>query len=226
LIMLLFAPLASYVPLSCLAAVLVIVAWNMSELDRFMSLLSAPMGDRLVLLSTFLLTILVDLTVAIEVGVVMAALLFMHRMSGAVEIATHMSLIQDDQDDFSEPQSKKYVPGHGLPAGIETYEITGPFFFGTVSLLADVLDRIDATTKVIILRLRNVPLIDATGTNALADFIKRSHSRGTVVILSEAQPATTKVLTRLKSENMPDNIFFAATFDEAKKLALSHFPAS
>lgn len=221
LIMLLFAPLAIYVPLACLAAVLVIVAWNMSELDRFVQFMSAPIGDRLVLISTFLLTVLVDLTVAIEVGVVMAALVFMHRMAGAVEVATHMSLIEEDQDDLIGVAAQAYVPGHGLPSGIETYEITGPFFFGTVSLLIDVLERIDSATKVIILRLRNVPLIDATGASALADFISRSQSKGRSVILSEPHPATLKLLHRLEREKAGGHLHLAASFDESKDIALA-----
>jgi SulP family sulfate permease len=221
LIMLLFAPLAVYVPLACLAAVLVIVAWNMSELNRFAQFMSAPIGDRLVLISTFLLTILVELTVAIEVGVVMAALVFMHRMAGAVEVAAHVSLIEEDHDDLTTGPNRAYVPGHGLPQGIETYEITGPFFFGTVSLLVDVLDRIDATTKVVILRLRNVPLIDATGTAALADFISRSHHKGQTVILSEAQPSTVTLINRLKREHENDTLHLTASFEEAKEIALA-----
>ncbi|MZR30009.1 SulP family inorganic anion transporter [Sneathiella litorea] len=222
LIMLLFAPLAVYIPLACLAAVLVIVAWNMSELDRFVQFLSAPIGDRLVLVSTFLLTILVDLTVAIEVGVVMAALIFMHRMAGAVKVATHISLIEEDHDDLSDPSAKNYTPGHGLPEEIETYEITGPFFFGTVSLLIDVLERIDVTSKVIILRMRNVPMIDATGMAALSDFITRSHSKGRVVILSEPQPSTLKLLNQLKKEKAGTPLYFTARFEEAKNLALDN----
>ncbi|MBO0332963.1 STAS domain-containing protein [Sneathiella sp. CAU 1612] len=221
LIMFLFAPLAGYVPLACLAAVLVIVAWNMSEIGRFAQFMSAPIGDRLVLISTFLLTVLVDLTVAIEVGVVMSALVFMHRMAGAVEVATHVSLIEEDHDDLNGFPAKAYIPGHGLPDGVETYEITGPFFFGTVSLLVDVLERIDANTKIIILRLRNVPLIDATGTSALADFISRSQSKGRVVILSEPQPSTRELLHRLQNENAGAHLHLAASFDEAKKIALA-----
>lgn len=221
LIMLLFAPLAVYVPLACLAAVLVIVAWNMSEFDRFVNLLKAPMGDRLVLVTTFLLTVLVDLTVAIEVGVVFAALVFMHRMAGAVEIATHVTLLEGDRDDLAASSQSAYVPGHGLPKGIETYEITGPFFFGTVSLLADVLDRIDVTTEVIILRLAKVPMIDATGATALSDFVDRSLSKGQVIILSEAQPAPLKLLTRMQEEKNGGNLLLAASFEDAKRFALA-----
>src|SRR5690606_11544880 len=113
LIMLLFAPLAIYVPLACLAAVLVIVAWNMSEVERFRSLLRASLGEKLILLTTFLLTILVDLTVAIEVGVIMAALFFMHRMASVVEIATDMTIIDRDQDDLANGKRGAYTPGHG-----------------------------------------------------------------------------------------------------------------
>src|SRR3546814_14819044 len=101
--MLLAAPLAAYVPLASLAAVLVIVAWNMSEVDKFRRLLSAPLGDAVVLLVTFGLTVMVDLTVAIQVGVVMAAILFMHRMAGVVQVEKGVEFLQGDVDDAQIP---------------------------------------------------------------------------------------------------------------------------
>tara|TARA_R100000005_G_scaffold95016_1_gene74944 strand:+ start:511 stop:2253 length:1743 start_codon:yes stop_codon:yes gene_type:complete len=223
LIMLLFAPLAAYVPLACLAAVLVIVAWNMSEVDRFRSLMRASIGERVILLTTFLLTILVDLTLAIEVGVVMAALFFMHRMANAVEIATDIPLLQEDQDDMTGAETEKYVPGHGLPRGIETYEISGPFFFGTVSLLADVLERIDAKTDVIIIRMGRVPMMDATGATALDDFIARSHAKGRLIILSEAAPGLLSQLERMQEGDGRGKYLVTPTFDEAREMAIRNY---
>ncbi|WP_334130334.1 SulP family inorganic anion transporter [Sneathiella sp.] len=222
LIMLLFAPLAIYVPLACLAAVLVIVAWNMSEVERFRSLLRASLGEKLILLTTFLLTILVDLTVAIEVGVIMAALFFMYRMANVVEIATDISLIEEDRDDLTDPHREAYAPGRGVAKGIEVYDITGPFFFGTVSLLTDVLERINTKTEIIILRMGKVPMVDATGATALADFIRRSRAKGRIVILSEAAPAIVQKLSRMENGKSNGKYHVTASFDEARELATHH----
>lgn len=192
--MLALAPLAVFVPLASLAAVLVIVAWNMSEADRFRHLMKAPIGDRVVLLLTFGLTVMVDLTVAIQVGVVLAAFLFMHRMANAVEVETHAHIIQDDEDDFTRGRTPDFPP---LPAGIEVYQISGPFFFGAAAKLGEVLDRIRKPPKVFILRMRLVPLIDATGEHALEDFLHRCEARGTRLILSAVQPQPRRVLMQL-----------------------------
>lgn len=197
LFMLLLAPLASYIPLACLAAILVIVAWNMSEFDRFQHLMRAPLGDKAVLIITFLLTVMVDLTVAIEVGVVMAAILFMHRMSQAVEMQTDTALIEGDVDDYKNPASDPKPQREQLPAGVEAFQIRGPFFFGVASRLLDVLDHLSAPPKVFILRMRHVPLIDASGDTALEEFINRCRKQGTTVILSGMQPPCREILAQM-----------------------------
>lgn len=196
LFMLTLAPLAAFVPLASLAAVLVVVAWNMSEADRVLHLMKAPLGDRVVLLLTFALTVLVDLTVAIQVGVVLAAVLFMHRMATAVEVQTHARIIQQDEDDFGRPVPPVPPPGD-LPPGVEVYQISGPFFFGAAAKLGEVLDRIRKPPRVFILRLRLVPLMDATGAHALDDFIRRCEAAGTRVILSTVQPPVRRTLESL-----------------------------
>jgi SulP family sulfate permease len=190
------APLAAYIPLASLAAVLAVVAWNMSEADRFRHLMRAPVGDRVVLLLTFALTVLVDLTVAIEVGVVLAAVLFMHRMANAVEVQTHARIIQQDEDDFGRPVPPVPAPAD-LPEGVEVYQISGPFFFGAAAKLGEVLDRIRRPPRVFILRMREVPLMDATGAHALDDFVRRCEAAGTRVILSTTQPPVRQVLEDL-----------------------------
>lgn len=197
LFMLFLAPLASFIPLACLAAILVIVAWNMSEFDRFQHLMRAPLGDKAVLIITFLLTVMVDLTVAIEVGVVMAAILFMHRMSQAVEMQTDTSLIEIDVDDYNRPASDSNQQREQLPEGVEAFQIRGPFFFGVASRLLDVLDHMIAPPKVFILRMRYVPLIDASGDTALEEFINRCRKQGTTVILSGMQPHCREILAQM-----------------------------
>lgn len=188
------AHLMVYVPLACLAAVLVVVAWNMSEIDRFRHLMKAPHGDRLVLLLTFGLTVLVDLTVAIQVGIVLAAILFMVRMAEAVEVQGGVNPLADDEDEDEEEDSNER---ENLPPGVEVFMIRGPLFFGAADRLTDVLDRVGATPKVFILRMRHVPLMDASGAGTLEAFLKRCQSQGTIVILSGLQPQPAELLARM-----------------------------
>jgi SulP family sulfate permease len=197
LIMLLFAPLARYIPLASLAAVLVTVAWNMAEVKTFTHLLLAPLGDRLVLVTTFLLTVLVDLSIAIQVGVIMAAFLFMHRMANAVELETHTELIRRDTDDFTSPRPDAMERGR-LPPDTEVFRLDGPFFFGAATRFEEILSRFGAHPKVIILRLGRVPLIDSTGVAALKKFTDSARARGAAVILSGTRPRVAVVLDRMK----------------------------
>ncbi|RKQ70393.1 SulP family inorganic anion transporter [Oceanibaculum indicum] len=186
------AHLMVYVPLACLAAVLVVVAWNMSEADRFRHLMKAPHGDRLVLLLTFGLTVLVDLTVAIQVGIVLAAILFMVRMAEAVEVQGGVNPLADDDDGDEDSNERE-----NLPPGVEVFLIRGPLFFGASGRLTDVLERVGATPKVFILRLRHVPLMDASGAGTLEAFLKRCQSQGTTVILSGLQPQPAGLMSRM-----------------------------
>ena len=222
LFMLALAPLAAWIPLASLAAVLMIVAWNMSEIERFRHLMLAPPGDRVVLLLTFFLTVLVDLTVAIEVGVVLAAVLFMHRMSEAVRLHEHGALIAGDDaaSGAQEAQAEAAATARraALPEGVEAFELRGPFFFGVANLLADVLDRIGRPPRVFLLLLREVPLIDATGVGALGDFIDRCHRHGTVVVLVELQPAARATLAPMGLLQRP-GVREVRDFDAARALA-------
>jgi SulP family sulfate permease len=208
--MMALAPLCSYIPLASLAAVLVIVAWNMSEIERIRHLMSAPVGDRLVLLLTLGLTVVIDLTVAIEVGVVLAAILFMHRMAEAVAIENHTTLIDDDIDDFKRNPNDRYTRRSDLPKGVEVFELRGPFFFGVANRLGDVLDRIDNPPQTFVLLMREVPMIDATGARALSDFLARCERHRTQVVLTELRPAVLESLTSMNA--LPDNTKLAPDF--------------
>lgn len=219
LFMLLLAPLMGYVPLAALGAVLAVVAWNMSEYKHFLHLMSAPVGDRLVLLLTFGLTVLVDLTAAIEVGVVLAAILFMHRMAQAVEIETAEKLIDEDIDDLTNPVPTSYGEENHLPDGVQAYAINGPFFFGAAARLSEVLDRIGGPPKVLILRMENVPLVDATGVAAMVKFMEQCRAMGTHVILSRARSQPHTVLTKMCAEMAGCSVEFAPTFAQARARA-------
>ncbi|MCP5328192.1 MAG: STAS domain-containing protein [Sinobacteraceae bacterium] len=215
LFMLVLAPLVSYIPLASLAAVLLMVAWNMSEVEQFTHLMSAPPGDRLVLLTTFGLTVLVDLTVAIEVGVVLAAMLFMHRMAEAVQEETQSTLIVQDEDDLAPAAAgRRYDRRRGLPPDVETFEMRGPFFFGVANLLSDVLDRIGQPPRLFVLVLRDVPVIDATGIGALRSFADRCRRDGTRLALVGLQSAVQGSLERMGV--IPrDDVALAASLEEA-----------
>ncbi|MGA2564410.1 MAG: SulP family inorganic anion transporter, partial [Steroidobacteraceae bacterium] len=133
---LVLSPWMSYIPLAALAAVLIIVAWNMAEIDSFKHLLQGPIGDRLVLLLTFALTVMVDLTVAIEVGLVLAAFLFMHRMSEVVALESNVSMLDEDADDLV--QAAPLGQRAQLPDGVEAYQVSGPLFFAVANRLDEV----------------------------------------------------------------------------------------
>ena len=211
-------PVTAYIPLASLAAVLLVVAWNMSEIDKFRHLMRAPLGDRAVLLITFALTVMVDLTVAIEVGVVLAAVLFMHRMSEAVEVQADLHLVEEDVSDTS---PREFVPmqEYELPPGVAASLIRWPFFFGVAMRLGETLDRIGATPKVLILRLRAVPIIDATGVSALQNMIERCERNGTKVIVTALQPQPERILGDMgvlaRVTRAPD---FAAAIEMAKEM--------
>jgi SulP family sulfate permease len=218
--MYLLAPLAKYVPLASLASVLLMVAWNMSEIERFTHLMKAPRGDRLVLLLTFGLTALVDLTVAIEVGVVLAAMLFMHRMAAAVEIQTTQNLVGEDIDDFSRTRSHddKYDLRKSLPPGVEVFQFRGPFFFGAVAQLQDVMERTEGKPRAYILDLKDVPLIDASGASALGEFVSRCRRHGTGIVFSglKGQPYT--IATRMGLLSGKAHVRVAENFAAALKV--------
>jgi SulP family sulfate permease len=220
LFMLVLAPLASFVPLASLAAVLVIVAWNMSEVHRFRALMSAPWGDRIVLLLTFALTVAVDLTVAIEVGVVLAAILFMHRMSEVAAIGpAGAAIIEQDVDDFA-PGAATADQRASLPAGVEVFQLRGPLFFGVAGRFSDVLDRIGKTPRVIILRMRDVPMVDATGAGRLKAFVEQCRRNGAELILSGLQPQPRAVLERMgvTGSNLHSVPGYAEAIDLAARL--------
>ena len=189
----------------------------MAEIESFRHLLTGPVGDRVVLLLTFALTVMFDLTVAIEVGLVLAAFLFMHRMSEVVAVQSDVSLIEEDADDFA--KDARPSQRAQLTPGVEAYQVSGPLFFAVANRLDDVLNQFPTPPRVFILRLRLVPLIDASGVTALRHLLRRCGRQGTRVILSglQAQPRT--ILTQMGMR--PDGValLFADNFVDALRLA-------
>jgi sulfate permease, SulP family len=210
-------PLMVRVPLASLAAVLVVVAWNMSELHRFRRLLLAPTGDRAVLVVTFLLTVLVDLTVAIEVGVVLASVLFVHRMAEAVAVEGGPALFDEDEGDDDEAGA---VARETLPPGVEVFELRGPLFFGASGRLLDLLEATaHQPPAVFVLRMREVPLIDSSGESALREFVRRANALGTRVVLTELQPAAEALLRRMHFAEHRPGLVMSERFEDALREA-------
>lgn len=207
-----FMPLAKFIPMSALAAILVIVAYNMSEWHSFKSLFKAPKSDITVLLITFFLTVFVDLVVAIEIGMILAALLFMKRMSDVTESGFTHHQAEDETSDL-----KKYLDSHNihLPKGVGIYEINGPFFFGIADKFLEGAVQDRRPVPVLIIRLRNVPAMDATGLHALTRLLAKCRDLGTQMILSEVKDQPMKTMTKAGFINLlgPENVCF--TFNAA-----------
>ncbi|MDZ7625879.1 MAG: sulfate permease [Ignavibacteriaceae bacterium] len=180
LIMLFFGSYAKLIPMATLAAILVIVAYNMSEWRAFKSLLKSPKSDIAVLLTTFFLTVIFDLTIAIEIGMVLAVLLFMKRMSEVSNVSVITRELEDSEDQL-DPNS---IDKKQIPEGVEVFEINGPFFFGAAKKFKDEMAVIEKPPKVRIIRMRNVPAIDATGLQTLKDFFYDAKKHKTHMVLS------------------------------------------
>jgi SulP family sulfate permease len=189
LVTLFFGRWVGLIPMAALAGILLVVAYQMSEWRVFRAELTSPRSDVVVLLATFGLTVFVDLTVAIEVGMVLAAFLFMRRMASLADVSqVSPEMLAEEAGDELRTQP--------VPRGVDVYEINGPFFFGAAETFKDTLARVAGKPKVLILRMRRVPAIDATGLHALKDVVHRSRRDGTTVLLCEVQPQPLQALQR------------------------------
>lgn len=220
LLLLLLAPLAKLIPLACLAGILVVVSYNMSEREHFCAILKGPRSDAFVLVTSLGLTVLVDLTVAIEVGVVLAALLFIRRMSEISETGIITEAIRNTpRTDIEDPNSisLRQVPDH-----VEVFEVSGPFFFGMIDTFQNAIRDLEDLPVVLIIRLRNVPAVDATGIHNLREFIRHCHRDKTRIILSGVQKQPQEAFEKsgltelIGEENITDSI------DDALKIAETH----
>jgi SulP family sulfate permease len=209
------APLAGLIPMAALAGVLFMVAYHMSEWRMFVKLFRSPKSDILVMLTTFLLTVLVDLVVALQTGIVLAAFLFMRRMAELSEAA----YVKDMMAEGEGLDPKMAEP---LPHGVEVFQVHGTLFFGAASKFKDAMRRVEKPPRILILRLREVLAIDATGLRALEDVLDKAKADGTQVLLTgvQTQPrsvlARAGILTRLGEENVvPD---FRSAVERAKAI--------
>lgn len=189
-IFLVLMPLAAYIPMACLAGVLVIVSYNMSGWRTFIQLFKNPKSDVIVLMMTFLLTVIFDLTIAIEVGLLVACLLFMKRMAESTQI----KVIADEIDPNDETDAEVHEEALTIPEGVEVYEINGPYFFGIANRFEELMAELDNHPKVRIIRMRRVPFIDSTGIHNLQNLCEMSHREGTHIVLSGVTPNVYSVL--------------------------------
>ena len=217
LIMLVLGKYAEMIPMAALAAVLFQVAFNMCGYRSVIKMFKAPKSDVTVMLVAFFLTVIIDLTVAIEVGVLLAAVLFIKRMSDVAEVEAVSSALKDDDD-----EAARNTLGRQVPKGVLVYELAGSLFFGAVDKFKETMNRISEKPKILILRMRSVSSIDAAGINMIEDLLKRCKSEGTQLLLSgvHAQPvvALTRagVLAQLGEENALGNI--DAALNRAREL--------
>ena len=214
LITLFAARWASLIPMATLAAILVVVAYHMSEWRGFVGELRSPKSDVVLLLTTFGLTVLVDLTVAIEVGMVLAAFLFMRRMASVATVNLVTRELEGALGEDGEVEGP-LLDRQIVPDGVEVFEINGPFFFGAVQAFNETLDSLSGRPKVLIIRMRHVPAIDSTGMRSLRDAVRRSRHDRTAVLLTElhTQPRIALQGTPTLDEIGEENIF--ETLDEA-----------
>jgi SulP family sulfate permease len=210
LILVFFGQWAALIPMTTLAAILIVVAYNMSEWHAFVQLFKSPKSDVAVLLATFLLTVLIDLTVAIQVGVILGAFLFIQRMSNE----TQVSLITENLRDRDESETRD-ISKLKVPRGVEIFEIYGSLFFGAVERFKDAMRSVEKNPKVLILRMRNVVVIDASGLQVMEELLASTQRDGIVLLLSavSSQPLAAMqqsgFLKRLGEENIATDIFEA-----------------
>ena len=212
LILLLLMPLAQYIPMACLAGVLVIVSYNMSGWRTFKGLMKSPKSDVSVLLITFFLTVIFDLTIAIEWGLVIACVLFMRRVMETTEI----SVIKDEIDPNKESDIQVNEEHLIVPEGVEVYEINGPYFFGIATKFEEIMANMGDRPKVRIVRMRKVPFIDSTGVHNLTNLCEMSRKENIQIVLSGVNEKVQKVLektgflyTLIGEENICPNINIA-----------------
>lgn len=227
-VLLLLAPYAAQVPLCALAAVLVVVAWNMAEVDHFIDILKSSKSDAAILLVTFGLTVLVDLAVAVEVGFLLAAVLFVKKMSEVTHLKVCRKILREAEAD-GEWKEFEGVYHQAVPPHVEIFEFEGPLFFGAADLLDEVIRLHNGTDKVFIMRMRKVLAIDVTGIRALANFNEKCKKKGVIVLLSGVKDHIRKSLRRagLEKELGRDRLF--SHIDDAlayagKILLLNRFP--
>lgn len=208
---------AAMIPMATLAAVLLVVAYNMSEWREFVHLLKSPRGDVAVLLATFLLTVFIELTVAIQVGVLLAAFLFLQKMSKETQISVVTGSLENDDEALARDMSAIKIPDR-----VEVFEIYGSLFFGAVSQFKESIRVIAKKPKVLILRMRNVPTIDASGIRVLEELAEEAERNGYIIVLSAVSRSVYRVMRQSGFVEMIGREHFAGDIFAALEIAEKH----
>lgn len=221
LVLLLIGKWAAMIPMATLAAVLIVVAYNMSEWREFKHLLKSPRGDIAVLLATFFLTVFIELTVAIQVGILLAAFLFLQKMSKEAHVDVITDTLQEDEEFRSRDMSKIDIPKQ-----VEVFEVYGSLFFGAVSQFKESIRIVTNKPKVIILRMRHVPTIDASGVHILEELVNEAHSSGCIIVFSAVSRSVYRVMRKSGFVDMVDRRNFATDIFGALEIARQHLDAT
>ena len=205
LILLFLGPLTKHIPMACLAGVLIVVSYNMSEWRTFRSLMKNPKSDVSVLLVTFFLTVIFDLTIAIEIGLLIAMLLFMRRVAETTRVSVATDVINLTEENETHQQQEEKL---AIPRGVEVYEIDGPFFFGVANKFDSIMMSMGDKPRVRVIRMRKVPFMDSTGLHNLESLIRLSKAEGIQVVLSGVNERVRHVLEKSKVDQKigPENI--------------------
>jgi SulP family sulfate permease len=215
--MLIAAPLASFIPLAALGAVLAVVAWNMAEKKELLALVKSSRGDALVLIATFLLTIFEDLTIGIGVGVTLGAFLFLHRMAESVEVQTGEAFLGEDQADDYGGARVAYDSRAASDPEVMVYKISGAIFFGASGTVSAALDEIGRYPRLFVFDFSETPLIDSTAARALEAFVARLRKAGTIVCIAGARPSVRRSL--LSAGLREPEALYVADVAEARRRA-------
>lgn len=214
LVLLFIGKWAAMIPMATLAAVLIVVAYNMSEWREFKHLLKSPRGDIAVLLATFLLTVFIELTVAIQVGILLAAFLFMQKMSKEAHVDIVTDTLQEDEEFYGRDMSEIDIPER-----VEVFEVYGSLFFGAVSQFKESIRVVTNRPKVIILRMRHVPTIDASGIHILEELVNEMHARNAIVVFSAVSRSVYRVMRTSGFVELVDRSNFASDIFAAVEIA-------
>lgn len=222
-IMFVFSKLIVLIPLAALAAVLIVVAWNMSEFHHFKAIaFKSQRNDAAVLLMTFFLTVFIDLNTGVQTGIMLAALLFIKRMIDVTDVVDKrkdFTISLDEEDEESETEDSNAITCKIVPKEVEVYEINGPFFFGVADRLKNVLDFIKSPPQIFILRMRHVPMIDATGMHALEEFYALCKAQEIILVLSGVNPKIYQKLVRFGFDKTIGKLNITENIDAALQRA-------
>lgn len=222
LLMLLLAPLAGKIPLSALSAVLIYVAWNMSELGHFIEILKSQKSEALILLITFLLTVLIDLAVAVQVGVILAAVIFVKKMTDNTSVEVCRVLLDENDHETPKLRDSRILFRKDIPEDVTIFEIKGPFFYSVADLLNEALTQLGKIPRVFILRMQKVPIVDTTGIKALKEFKIKCDQKGIVFLLSGVPTKIREKFKDTKLESVIGKDHFFSDIDSALLYAKKH----